>query len=203
MRKKPKAKKIFQTVIPFLLGLAILSWGNGAGAADPGPPSDRAISHAVDDELTDDPATPAWRIDVSTKAGVVTLTGRVYHILEKERAGKLAATLKGVRRVDNRIEVVPRNRKDAEILADVEEAFLVDAVAESWEITPSVTDQVVTLTGEVTTRQEKKVAERVAKGVKGVKAVNNQLTVGDSAERSDTRHSIRDCAGPSARCACG
>jgi len=43
--------------------------------------ADQDIGNAVDDQLINDPAVPAWNIDVSTKEGIVTLTGTVTNIL--------------------------------------------------------------------------------------------------------------------------
>lgn len=147
--------------------------------------TDPEIWMAVDDRLIDDPATPAWEIDVSTNEGIVTLTGSVDNILAKERAEKLAATVKGVKGVVNRIDVSAPFRGDTEIQEDVKQALAWDAATASWEIVVSVEDQVATLEGTVDSWQEKQLAAKVAKGVDGVNEIQNLLEIDFPSARSD------------------
>jgi osmotically-inducible protein OsmY len=68
--------------------------------------------------LLNDSGVPAYLIDVSTRDGIVTLSGWVDSLLAKERASEIAATIKGVRAVVNRIAITTV-RPDEEILEDV------------------------------------------------------------------------------------
>lgn len=147
--------------------------------------SDTEISNAVNDELMDDPATPAWNIDVSTSQGIVTLDGSVNNILAKDRAEKIAATVKGIRGIVNRIEVEAPYRSDTEISEDVRDSLLWNAATESWEISTSVDEGIVTLTGTVDSWQEKQLAAKVVKGVRGVQGIDNNIQVAYETERSD------------------
>jgi len=148
--------------------------------------TDQNISDAIEDELLFDSAVPANKIDVRTNEGIPTLTGTVDNIMAKQRAGRLAETIKGVRSVINRIKVKPAdNRSDATIRNDVIAALAYDPAADSYELDVSVDDGVVTLGGTVQSWQEKQLAMNVAKGVKGVTALKDAITVSYKQDRSD------------------
>jgi osmotically-inducible protein OsmY len=127
---------------------------------------------------------PAHLIDVNTRDGIVTLSGWVDNLLAKERAGEIAESVKGVRAVVNRIAITTV-RPDGEILTDVRAAFQADPATDSYEISTIVKDGVVTLFGTVDSWPERWLSARVATGVRGVKAVTNELTVEPQAKRPD------------------
>lgn len=148
--------------------------------------TDQAITDHIDDELIIDSGVPSWKIDITTNNGIVKLSGTVSNILAKERAARIAETVRGVRAVINEIHVKPlMNRTDSEIAEEVDRAFVSDPAAESWQISESVSDGVVTLTGTVDSFAEKELAGTIAKGVRGVQHVNNQIDVNYRKERTD------------------
>jgi osmotically-inducible protein OsmY len=152
--------------------------------------TDSSVSDAVEDELRVDRAVPVSLINVSTTDGVVTLDGTVGSILAKERAARIARTVKGVRAVVNKIKVDPPfMRTDLEIREDVEDALLTDPATDSYEIDVKVDDNVVNLSGTVESWEEKRLCEKVAQGVKGVKDVNSRIVVAWPESRSD--HEIK------------
>ena len=67
--------------------------------------NDAAITTQVNTELARDPGLSALRIDVDTRDGQVTLSGTAPDAAAKERATRLATGVKGVTRVENRLEV--------------------------------------------------------------------------------------------------
>lgn len=67
--------------------------------------NDAAITTQINAELTKDPGLSALRIDVDTDGGRVTLSGTAPDRAAKDRATRLASGIKGVTRVDNRLEV--------------------------------------------------------------------------------------------------
>jgi osmotically-inducible protein OsmY len=147
---------------------------------------DPAIRNAVENQFLSDFVVPLNDIDVVSKEGVVSLQGEVDDLLTKERAADIAGTVKGVRAVVNRIQVVPPVlRTDQEIERDVEKALYDDPATESYEVEVDVEDNRVTLTGTVDSWQERLLAEKVAKGVRGVVEINNSLTVRPPKARSD------------------
>jgi osmotically-inducible protein OsmY len=148
--------------------------------------TDMSVTDAVEDELAWDSAVPALLIDVVTTDGIVTLSGSVDNILAKERAERIAKTVKGVRAVVNEIHVNPPiQRTDRQIREDVEQALLVDPATDSYEVNVQVNENVVTLSGKVESWQEKDLCEIVAKGVKGVEGVDNKLLITWPEKRSD------------------
>ena len=148
--------------------------------------SDVDITSAVETALFKDHAVPADNIDVNTDKGVVTYTGTVNTILAKDRAEKIAESIVGVRAVVNRINVEPGvSCSDAKLKKDVDNALLLDPATDSYEITPKVSQGVVTLTGKVDSWQEKELSTAVAKGVRCVKDVRNDLIVKYGMDRSD------------------
>lgn len=150
------------------------------------PLSDQAISDAVEDELLLDPAVLATRIDVQVEGGVVTLNGRVSNILAKERAARIAETVKGVRSAVNTIEVQPlETRLDRQIRNDIEAALLTNPATETEEIAVGVEDGVVALAGTVQSWQEKQLVEKVVSGVRGVTEVSSNIEVIYTADRPD------------------
>ncbi len=147
--------------------------------------SSQDISHAIQAQLTLDPGVKSQRVDVETNNGIVTLTGTVNNILARDRAAEIAESVKGVRSVINAIQVKPISRTDREIGSEVEVALLTNPATESWKIESAVEDGVVTLRGEVDSWREKQLAELIAKQVKGIREVRNNLTLAPSPDRSD------------------
>ncbi len=157
-----------------------------AEAADK-PIRDMEIIASVEDELLFDQAVPLNEIDVEADAGIVQLTGTVDNLLAKTRATRLAETVKGVKSVVNRIKVVPSIvRSDMSLRRDVRDALLMDRATESYDVNVSVKDNAVTLTGTVESWKEKDLAEKVARGVRGVTDVKNRITVRYKTARPDT-----------------
>lgn len=67
--------------------------------------NDAAITTQIKAELARDPSLSALGIDVDTDAGRVTLSGTAPDPAAKDRATRLASGIKGVTRVDNRLQV--------------------------------------------------------------------------------------------------
>jgi osmotically-inducible protein OsmY len=182
LRARTKPTRL--TTIAVLLTVALIAIP--AAAAPQQELTDQNISDAIEDELLFSTAVPSNRIDVETTDRIPTLTGTVSNILAKQRAGRLAETVKGVRTVINRIKVQPdEDRSDATIRNDVIAALAYDPAADSYELDVSVEDGVVTLEGTVQSWQEKRLSMKVAKGVKGVKALKDAITVSYKQDRSD------------------
>lgn len=89
--------KIFVLVLMLagLLGCA------GAGQKTGEFIDDSSITAKVKTRLFDDPVTSGWNITVNTENGVVQLAGFVKSAQEKNRAGELARSVRGVKAVKN------------------------------------------------------------------------------------------------------
>jgi osmotically-inducible protein OsmY len=165
-------------------GIALLVPALLAGAT---PVQDRIaddeILDAVDRKLFSAKGVPGSVIDVSVDDGIVTLSGEVGDLLAKERATRVATMLKGVRGVVDRLQVQPNGVDDATLRKGVESALVADPATDSWEIAVTAEDGTVTLSGAVQSHAERELARTVAKGVHGVRAVEDELTVAYEADR--------------------
>lgn len=156
------------------------------GATDAnGAPSDTEVAYAIEVALLEDPGVSAHLIDATVNQGVVTLSGTVSNVLERDRAVRVATTVKGVRGIIDQLDVRAVERSDANIRGDVHRALAHDPATDSYEIDVDVDDGVVTLHGTVGSWAEKLLVAEVAKGVKGVHAVENRVTYSYEWDRAD------------------
>jgi osmotically-inducible protein OsmY len=148
--------------------------------------TDASITDAVSDALFLKHGVPGYVIDVHSNEGIVTLSGTVNNIMAKERAVRVAETVKGVRGVVDRVQIADTGRSDAEVREDVRSALRVDPATDSWEITADVNSGIVTLKGTVESWQEKQLAAKVAKSVRGVRGLNNKIDIDYPMMRTDS-----------------
>jgi len=156
-----------------------------AAAAPAAPFSDLQITLAVDTQLINDTAVPAHMIDIDTRNGIVTLEGTVTHLLARQRAEEIAMTVQGVRSVINRLEIAESGRDDEDIRRDLQQALRDDPATEKYSVQLEVRDAGVILSGQVDSWQEKQLCATVAKGIRGVRAVTNNIEITAPARRTD------------------
>lgn len=180
----PSALATRAAFLSLATGVALAALPLGANAAKL---DNSEIKNALETEFLVDDAVSLNNIDISVIDGVATLKGTTDNILEKERATRIAETVKGVRSVVNLVEVEPPTEVTGSTLqADVNTALFSDPATESYEINVKANDAgKVTLSGEVDSWQERNLAEKVAKGVRGVTSVSNQLSIEYKDERPD------------------
>ena len=147
--------------------------------------TDRGITSAVESGLRFDKGVSPVGIDVGTSQGIVTLSGTIHDLLAKERALKIAESVRGVLGVIDRTVVIPVSRSDGDIRKTILWALLTDPATKSYQIGVSVKGAVATLTGTVGSYAERHLAERIAKGVEGAKEVRNDLTISYFGKRTD------------------
>jgi hyperosmotically inducible protein len=128
-------------------------------------------------------------IDANAENGRVTLTGKVDNQAEKNLAGRIAAGLAGVTGVDNRLEIVnqdtgerKKNRlfrliSDATVATRIEMRLLWNDATSGLDIDVDTREGVATLSGAVSSEEERRVAERIARRTDGVREVKNKLRV--------------------------
>ncbi|MGH2448509.1 MAG: BON domain-containing protein [Chloroflexota bacterium] len=175
--------------------------------ATAGAYSDEQIDQIINGVLDWDPRTSEADIQLSTKDGVVTLTGTVRNRQVKLAAGDDAWSVPSVQDVHNNINVKPRkneqpstagNEKGPQEAGDEQLThYLYDqidanpAIPDSANVQLHVNNGVVTLTGQVPTKRAKHAAGEVAWQVPAVADVYNQLEVtgrtGKSAGNGQTR----------------
>jgi osmotically-inducible protein OsmY len=147
--------------------------------------TDSGVTSAVEGGLMLEKGVYPNDVDVSTTNGVVTISGSVDNLLAKERALKIAESIRGVSGVIDLVSVSPVSRPDEDVQKDIQAALRQDPAAVAYHVTVAVKDSVATLSGSVGSYAEKKLATRIAKGVKGTKEVRNDVSIDYVSARSD------------------
>jgi osmotically-inducible protein OsmY len=147
--------------------------------------NDSEITTAVVTQLLVEGATPTDAVTVETNEGIVRLTGTVDAVLRKDRAEDIATRVKGVRGVVNNLEVSPPDVADDTLVKNIEIALADDPATDSFEVTVLADNGNVVLSGTVESFAESQLAARVAKNVRGVASVANNLEVSFAEERLD------------------
>jgi osmotically-inducible protein OsmY len=136
----------------------------------------------------------AFEIDTDVANGTVHLTGMVESDIDRDLAGELAEGIEGVVDVENELVIAPDAREaaereqdgdrsfgvwidDATTTATVKSSLLANPNTEGLQIDVDTRGDVVTLTGEVDTAEEKALAEELTRNTGDVKDVRNQLVV--------------------------
>lgn len=128
-------------------------------------------------------------INTNTSNGIVTLSGGVRDEIQKDLAGELAATVQSVTQVINTITVVPsvptlipkRNLRqrveDRSVNASVRTRLLYHKQLKGLKIGVRTFNGAVTLSGVVTTPEQKQRIGEIAYETRGVENIVNNLTV--------------------------
>ncbi len=180
---RPVAKLIVLAMIGCVV--AMIGWNSARAANTASDAPDQAITEAVDHALQVDESIPSDFIDITTHQGIVTLMGNVPHFRAKQRAVQLAETVKGVESVINGLTVQNSQRPDEDILRDVIRVLHDDPVTETYDVTSTIQNGVVTLSGTVPSWAAKDLSAWVASGVRGVRDIQNTLITEVQEQRSD------------------
>jgi len=134
--------------------------------------SDSALVADVAGAIENDPATDAFEISATVENGTAILTGTVDSWREKDLAATVVKGVKGVRDIENDIDVnFKLNRPPEEIKKDVLGALKYDARLDAGMINVQVKNNVVTLAGTVGSAHEKTLAKKDAHVI-GVRKVD-------------------------------
>jgi osmotically-inducible protein OsmY len=124
--------------------------------------------------------------EVNTKDGIVTLQGKAANEAQKELTTEYAKDVEGVKGVNNEMTVGKIAKKkrtvgekidDASITAQVKTTLLYHRSTSALNTKVKTRRGVVTLYGMASNRAEKNLAAKFANDVKGVKSVNNRMTI--------------------------
>lgn len=151
----------------------------------PAASTDEEIAGAARMRLFDDPAVGLAGITVEVDDGIVTLSGEVDHLLARRRAVEDVRQLKGVRSVIDRLSVAPLRVPDARLRRAVEETLAIDPATSALAVEVRASDGAVTLSGEVESFAERRLAEEAAASVLGVRSVDNDLSLQVAPKRND------------------
>lgn len=148
--------------------------------------ADTEIRLAVEHQLIMDSAVPAHLVDVEVKEGIAMLSGSVDTLLAKERATQLAQAIRGVHSVTNTIEVKASKRSEADLKNEIQRALAADPATDLYETGVQVSNGAVILTGTVDSLAERELAGDVAKSVRGVRAIKNDIVIKPKVERPES-----------------
>jgi len=128
-------------------------------------------------------------IKIQSMDGVVTLTGTVSEESHKSLAQETMAGLPGVKSVDNKLEIKGEPstaNSDAWLRDKVKVALLFHRSVSASTTEVDVKDGMVTLRGDAASQAQKELTTEYAKGVEGVKDVNNEMTVTETSKKTRT-----------------
>lgn len=156
--------------------------------------TDLEIQQDVIDELQWEPILDAAEIGVTVRNGVVTLSGYVSNYGKKFAAEKATWRVKGVKAVAEELEVrLAKNDKltDSEIAESVVRTLKSHTSIPDERIKVKVTDGSVNLEGEVNWNYQKESAVNSIRHLKGVKWINDFLTVKPQINTTIVKNNIR------------
>lgn len=142
----------------------------------PSTHTDEDLAAAIVSTLKWQEELPENAIRAVVDHGCVTLTGEVDHGYQRQAAEKVVSRMRNVVGVSNQI-TVRINEVAADIHIQIAEALARRSRRESARITVDEHDGVVRLTGTVDSLAEKRAACGVAWAAKGVRWVDDQLSV--------------------------
>jgi hyperosmotically inducible periplasmic protein len=134
----------------------------------------------------------AFAIETEVDQGIVHLTGKVQADIDRDLAGELAKSIDGVVEVDNKLTIVADARvtpkegedrsfgawiDDATTTASVKSKLMGNPNTKGMKIDVDTRGDVVTLSGQVASSEEKSLAEELTRNTGDVKDVRNQLVV--------------------------
>jgi hyperosmotically inducible protein len=143
---------------------------------------DSTIQSSVKGGLLTEKGVPSSDINVETYKGVVLLSGFVKSQEQKDAAGRVASGVKGVEQVRNQLIVHPSTSMgtkidDTVLVGKVKAALIDSADVKGGQINVEARDGIVQLGGFVTSGTMRDRAMAIAKGIEGVKSVDDALFV--------------------------
>jgi hyperosmotically inducible periplasmic protein len=144
---------------------------------------DAVILSNVKSALISDSKTDAHEINVDVNRGIVQLNGFVDSPAERSRATILATEVKGVMEVRNNLTVKQADETagdhvdDALLTTKVKAALVESPDTKANQINVETNNGVVQLSGFVNNEKARSAATTVAMSVKGVKNVENKISI--------------------------
>ncbi len=176
----------------FAAAVAAIALAGSYSAAASAEEEKRSVGEYTDDKLLvgkvktaliSDKTADADEINVEVYKGVVQLNGFVDSDKEKAQAETVAKGVEGVKGVKNNLAIKGASQTaggavdDSTVTAKVKSALIDDASTKAGDIKVETRGGVVQLSGYVSSQAQKDAATKVAQSVKGVKSVQNGLTV--------------------------
>lgn len=174
-------KRIFAAVAGLLIVVAFSGCASSM-VSEATQHSDEGITSVIQATLEVNDKIKARQVGVETREGTVYLNGVVDTEEARREAARVTWRTEGVVGVVNDLTVGERTVgswvDDVMISSKVKAKLIANSDIRAGDIDVSSSQAVVTLIGRVKSETIKRDAERIARGTKGVKDVNNELTVG-------------------------
>lgn len=144
---------------------------------------DSVITSSVKSALMADPDIKSFDFKVETRKGEVMLSGFVDSQVQLDRAKAVTLTVSGVKGIQNNVTLkgapttVGNAVDDSIITGKVKTALMADAQVKSLDISVVTRKDEVQLSGYVDNQAQITRAMDVARGVEGVRRVNNEMSV--------------------------
>ncbi|AQT70137.1 Osmotically-inducible protein Y precursor [Anaerohalosphaera lusitana] len=148
--------------------------------------SDSDINDAIMRQMEKDDVVSPHLVDIRVNEGIVTLDGSVDNLIAKERALNIAGSILGVVEVRDELVVRPIEIPDQAIRQNVKQALEDNPVTELMALDVKVENGVVSVGGEVKSITEKRIAEKIAESIAGVRSVRNEIEVSVKIDRPDS-----------------
>jgi hyperosmotically inducible protein len=177
-------RRILVIATSSLIGVAVIALVGCASSMVPANTrhADSGITDMIQASLEANDKVKEGQVDVETREGYVFLTGVVDTEEARREAGRVAWRTEGVRGLDNGLTVGERTVgswiDDVMISSKIKSKLIGNSEIRAGDIDVSSSQGVVTLIGRVSSQTIKSDAERIARAVKGVSDVNNELLVG-------------------------
>jgi len=153
----------------------------------PAENSDTWVHMKVKTALLFHRSVSGFETEVNVKDGIVTLRGEAASLAQKDLTTEYAKDVEGVKDVKNEMTVAKTSVKpdktvgekvdDASITAQVKMTLLYHRSTSALNTKVNTKNGVVTLGGKAKNAAEKDLATKYVKDVKGVKSVNNKMTI--------------------------
>jgi len=142
---------------------------------------DSTITSRIKSAMVKDDLIKAYQVDVDTVEGHVTLTGVVKTHRESQRAVQLAGRERGVKSVRNNLQIGDKtwgeSFNDTWLGSRIKSKLIAEPEIRSLNIDVDVHKGIVTLTGVVGNRYQKKRAMEIAGATEGTRRVVDNLRV--------------------------
>jgi osmotically-inducible protein OsmY len=156
--------------------------------------TDKQLQQDVLDELKWDPSVDASQIGVTSKEGIVSLSGCVTVYSEKMNAEDIAKRVQGVKAIANNLEVRIAGyseRTDTDIAAASVHALKWNVSVPADKIKVCVSNGWINLEGQVDWSFQKDAAFRAVRDLLGVKGVTNEISVKPTVKTTEIHHKIK------------
>ncbi len=139
--------------------------------------TDAELARSVQSALDSDVFVPQANVRSSASAGQVILEGHVDFCSQRDDAERVVRNIRGVRRVLNQILVKPAAGEAYQVQKSIEAALERRAETEAPRINLDVYDGKVILSGVVHSWVERQSVVCVVKGTRGVRSVDDRLSI--------------------------